>query len=315
MTFEPCTSRLIRRLAVTLAPAVFLCTFGTAHAQPTTTELGTYTLCRTAAAGASGQACHELSLTTAPRLGVNGQRTGTTGTLTLRNLQGTTFTADDGRTFATGTGPSVLTGVTFYSQGCLPGQPCASPDFFDGLPFGRNESGASTPAADGPVAGSVPAWRWNADKPLAGDNPNTLRFEANTRFVNNFSNVQILGIGGCTAGGGQLAGQFRDVVQAVRTCDPQSFSGAAQFSFATGFVFDPTYFQSLRVDWAQPAAPGAAFASHFCAASASRRGEVFSAFSGCQAFAAISAVPEPATWLMFGLGAAMLGGLARRREG
>src|SRR4051812_48098889 len=70
---------------------------GGAQAQaqpPTTTDLGIDTLCRTSTAG---QGCHELHLTTAARFNSNGVRNGTTGTLTLRNLQGSVYTAPNGQ--------------------------------------------------------------------------------------------------------------------------------------------------------------------------------------------------------------------------
>ena len=298
--FRSATSAM-RLLAV---GAAVVTSSGAAFAQsvPTTSTLGSYTICRTSIAG---QACHELSLTTAARFDSAGTRNGTTGTMMLRNLQGTVYTAPNGSSFLTGSAASVLTGVTFYTQGCLPGQPCLSPDFFDGIAFGSTQSGATNATALGAIAGSAPNWTWQSDKPLAADNPNTLRFVANTRFVNNFVRVQVLGIGGCTGGGGQLDGQFRDVVQEARTCTPQGLSGALAMTFATAAVFNPTYITSLRVDWAQQTTPGAGdFASYFCAASSVRRGEALTQSSGgCSAFASVVAVvPEPGTWALFAAG-------------
>lgn len=302
-------------LAASLAVVASLAAPQLAQAQvspPTTTNLGTYTVCSTSS---SAQACHEVSLTTAPRLGGNGARNGTVGTISLRNLQGSTFVAPNGTSFLTGTGASMLTGITLFTQGCLPGGACVSPFFFDGLDFGTSENGTAAAAASGPVGGNVPGWRWTAEKPLAANNPNILRFDANLVFQGPGSGNQMQGIGGCTRSGGQVAGQFYTIVPAATTCAGQGQSGAVQFSFATGFIFDPTYFGSMRVDWVQQGVPGQGdYVRNFCGISANTLGQALTQATGnCASIGSVTAVPEPATWASLSAGLLALLAMAKLR--
>ena len=290
-------------------------------AQATTTSLGDYIICRTTS-GAAG--CLQIGMTTAARVNNAGIRTGTTGVVTVRNLQGRVVTGPGGVTVAASNALTSLFQIDFLTPGCLPGLACGIGDYFDGMPFGGNVSAPGIASSNGSIAGTPANWSGNASKDVSAG-ISQLVFSAPSSFDG--SNSTTLGLGGCTAGTAPVNGVFNTLASAaVRTCDAQGFTGALNLAFSTNAIFDPTFFWAITIRLYGETAPGSGRTSQFvCGVGSNRRGEVMSGgFNGiCGGFAVpgapglpgapeIGVVPEPATYAMLGVG--LMGLLAVRRR-
>lgn len=308
---------LFSRLALIAALGSVAPVASTASAQATPADFGTYMLCLN---DPTSPTCFQLSLTTAARVNTSGTVTGTTGTLTLRNLQGTTVTSPDGVTYTAGTLPSVLTSVEFATPGCLPASPCTSQDYFGGGPPGGAQLRTSPASAVGMVGGTVADWYWQTERSInAGES--FLRFLSPSTYRN--PNTVYEGLGGCASGGGQLSGVFNQVATTgARTCDEQGLTGALAMTFDTDFIFDATYFWRFTIRFAQQSSPAQSmFSRYVCEMGAYPRGTPFASGPNCGGWAVtersspVTPVPEPqsAALVVAGIGALVVAAHRRRR--
>ena len=303
----------VSRIARWAVVVSLLTVAGSVGAQATTTSLGNYILCRTTV---GAEACFQLNLTTAARFNGSSVRDGTTGVVSVRNLQGATVAGPAGQ-IAASNAITVLSQIEFVTPGCLPGLACGVGDFFDGIAFGATIAVAGVASANGPISGTPTNWNGTASKSLSGGS-SMLAFTAPATFSGSKTTYQ--GLGGCTAGTGASTSMANVLATtALRTCDAQGLNGMLNLTFSTNAIFDPTFFWAANVRFFGETAPGSGnLESFYCGVGGNRRGEVLKGGGACSGFATaernLQVVPEPATVGMLGAGLLGLVAMARRKR-
>jgi len=307
------------RLARWALPALLTAVTSGVGAQATTTSLGTYLICRTTPGAA---ACFELGLTTATRLNGGGVRYGTTAVVRARRLQGADVAGPGGTTIAASDAITVLHEISFFTPGCLPGQPCGPGDYFTGMPFNSVVGAPTVTSASGSVVGTPGTWQQTAELWNSGES--ILRFLAPGTIRGGQTSIR-QGLGGCAAGE-VTATDFANLVAntAVRTCDAEGATGALEMAFSTNAIFDPTYFWSANIRFYSELIGRPGIADNFyCGVGANRRGELLQGGSGgnCGGFAAPDpgnpqpgVVPEPSSMVLLASGLFGMAAVARRRR-